>query len=274
MRPAPFEHVRLAGEDLTQGSTALEQGERLGAYHLGLAAAVDRARLVVVRRPRVTILATGDELRAPGSPARPASIPESNSVVLAALARGAGATARVHEPAGDDLEETRGRIARALEDSDLLVTIAGVSVGEHDVVRPALEASGVRLEFHKVAIKPGKPLTLGRRGDTVVLGVPGNPVSAQVTFALFGVPLLRRMQGDARAVPPPRRVRLAARLRQSGGRRGFYASVVQGDLATPLATSSGSTVSLARANALLIVPEDCAGYEAGEEAWALMLVDL
>src|SRR6185436_9128630 len=158
------------------------------------------------------------ELRAPGSPVRPASIPESNGIVIAALARGAGADVRATDVMSDDLDLTRDRVRTLLDSSDLVVTIGGVSVGDHDVVRPALEAAGAALEFHKVAIKPGKPLTLGRRRDVVVLGLPGNPVSAQVTFALFGLPLLRKMQGDTSKAPVPRRARLATPLKQRPGR--------------------------------------------------------
>ncbi len=274
-RPSPGDHIRRAGEDLPVGAVALEVGTRLGAYHLGLAAAADRAELRVARRPRVSILCTGDELRKPGTLARAASIPESNSVVIAALASGACAVTRIMEPSSDALEDTRSKIAAALDASDLLVTVGGVSVGDYDVVRPALEAEGVRLEFYKVAMKPGKPLTLGRRGDTLVLGLPGNPVSAQVTFALLGLPLLRRMQGDRHERGVPTRVRLGAALRQKTGRRGFYAATISGDIATPLLLqSSGSTVSLARADALIVVPEDSTGYEPNDLAEAFLLSTL
>jgi molybdopterin molybdotransferase len=153
-----------------------------------------------------------------------------------------------------------------------------VSVGDYDLVRPALEAAGVRLDFYKVAIKPGKPLTLGRRGDTLVLGLPGNPVSAQLTFALFGLPLLRRLQGDRRGPPVARRLRLSAPIRQKTGRLGFYPATVAGDVATPLSgptgQSSGSTTSLAWADALVRVPADCTGHDAGELADVLFLGDL
>ena len=274
-KPAPFEHVRRAGEDVTPGALALENGTRLGPYQLGLVAALDRDAVVVARRPRVTILCTGDELRKPGSPARGASIPESNSVVIAALATAAGAVVTTAASSGDALEETRAKIAAALEASDLLVTIGGVSVGEYDVVRPALEASGVTLEMYKVAMKPGKPLTLGRRGDTVVLGLPGNPVSAQVTFALFGLPLLRLMQGDRRTGARSRRFRLGAPIRQKPGRRGFYPAAVDGEVVTPLAgQSSGSTVNLAHAEALIVVPEDSNGHDADQSVEAYVLSDL
>lgn len=273
-KPKPGQHVRRAGEDLARGRIALEAGMRLGPYQLGLLAAVDLAAVRVSRQPRVGLLCTGDELRRPGSPPRPASIPESNSVVLAALAGNAGAVASVSEAAPDDAAATRDRIASLLESNDLVVTVGGVSVGDHDVVRPALEATGARLDFYKVAIKPGKPLTLGRRGDTMILGLPGNPVSAQVTFTLFGLPLLRRMQGEQRPAATPRRLRVGGRIRHTPGRRGFYAANVVGDSAVPLSRhSSGSTVSLAHANALMVVPEDSSGYEEGDTADVFLLSD-
>lgn len=274
-RPEPGDHVRRAGEDLAIGAMALESGTRLGPYQLGLCAALDRAELVVSRRPQVTVLCTGDELRPPGSPPRPGSIPDSNGIALAALARRGSAEVVRAETAPDDARETSRRIAAALDSSDVLVTVGGVSVGDHDVVRPALEAAGVTLDFYKVAIKPGKPLTVGRRGATIVLGLPGNPVSAQVTFALFGLPLLRTMTGERPVQRSPRKLRLGAPLRQKPGRQGYYASRIADGVATPLSgQSSGSTTSLAHADGLVIVPANLPGYEAGAEVDVLLLGDL
>jgi molybdopterin molybdotransferase len=131
------------------------------------------------------------------------------------------------------------------------------------------------LDFYKVAIKPGKPLTLGRRGNTVVLGLPGNPVSAQLTFALFGLPLLRRMQGGSHDAPRIHRRTLTAPQRQKAGRRGFYVATATDDHVTPLrGQASGSIASLALANALVVVPEDSTGHDAGETADVLMLDEL
>ncbi len=274
-RPGLGAHIRRAGEDLAVGRLALERGTELDAGALGLVAALDHGDVLVARRPRVVILSTGDELRKPGTEAVAGTIPESNSVAIAALAARANAITRFAQIARDDPGETREQLALALEGADLLVTIGGVSVGDHDVVRPALEAAGVVLDFYKVAMKPGKPLTFGRRGDTVVIGLPGNPVSAQVTFALFGLPLLRRMQGHRRPVATARAVRLGAPLAQQIGRRGFYAATVSGDVATPLpGQASGSVAALAWADALVIVPADCAGYRTGDAAEALMLAEL
>jgi molybdopterin molybdotransferase len=164
---------------------------------------LDRPELLVARRPIVAILATGDELRAPGDAARGASIPESNCAALAALAAQAGAVAHILPLARDDRAGTAAAIRAALRTTDLLVTVGGVSVGDHDVVRPALADAGVALDFWRVAIRPGKPLAVGHAETAFVLGLPGNPASALVTFALFGVPLLRALQGDARPLPTP-----------------------------------------------------------------------
>ncbi len=273
--PQTGSHVRRAGEDVRVGQTVLLSGTRLGAFHLGAIASLDRADVLVAKRPRVRIICTGDELRPPGSPRRPGTIPESNGASIAAMATLAGATAERAPLTADDQEATRRTLADALGKSDLVVTIGGVSVGDYDVVRPALEAAGAVLDFWKVRIKPGKPLVLGHAGDTRVLGLPGNPVSAQITFALFGMPLLRAMQGDESPVPPRGRAVLESGIEQKPGRLGFYRARVDGDSATPLDNqSSGSPISMALANALVLVPADSHGLAAGESAEILRLSEL
>src|SRR5450432_1113245 len=274
-RPRPGSHVRRRGDDLAEGASALARGTRLNAFQLGLAAALDRSELLVARRPRVTILCTGEELRTPGSVATPGSVPESNGPALAALVASAGGIAQLAPRVGDSLEATELAIRAALRGSDLLLTVGGVSVGEHDLVRAALVNVGAELEFWKVQIKPGKPLAFGRFGETRILGLPGNPVSAQLTFALFGMPLLRAMQGDRRPVPPRGRARLHADLAQKPGRTGFYRAVLDGDLAiTANNQASGSTASLAYADALVIVPAESAGFKAGESVEMIRLAEL
>jgi molybdopterin molybdotransferase len=271
----PFANVRRAGEDLPAGATALAKGSRLGPFELGLIAALDRDRVSVARRPRVVIVPTGNELRLPGSAKHADSIPESNSPALAALCRAAGAEVRREPHIVDDVELSASAFRRLLPECDLLVTIGGVSVGDADLVRPALAAAGVELEFWRVAIKPGKPLAFGRSGQTLVLGLPGNPVSAQLTFALFGMPLLRALQGDSAPLPEPMRVRLAEPLQQKPGRLGVYRARLQGGYATVAANqASGSTLSLARANALIFVPKDSAGLPAGSEVDAIRLTEV
>ena len=273
--PALGAHIRRRGEDLAEGALALAQGTRLTPFQIGLAAAVDRNELLVARRPRVAILCTGEELRSPGSAATPGSIPDSNGPSLAALVAAAGAIPMLMPRIGDTLEATEAALRAALRGCDLLLTVGGVSVGEHDLVRAALARVGAELEFWKVQIRPGKPLAFGRHGQTLILGLPGNPVSAQITFALFGMPLLRAMQGDRQPVPARGRARLHSALRQNPGRTGFYRATVQGDLAIPASNqASGSAASLAHADALLILPADSAGLAAGDSVELIRLAEL
>lgn len=275
LRPKLGAHIRRRGEDLAEGASALARGTRLNAFQLGLAAALDRSELLVARRPRVTILCTGEELRTPGSPAAPGSIPDSNGPSLAAMVSSAGGIAELAPRTGDTLDATEQAIRAALRGSDLLLTVGGVSVGEHDLVREALARAGAQLEFWKVQIRPGKPLAFGRFGETLILGLPGNPVSAQLTFALFGMPLLRAMQGDRRPTPPRGHARLRGDLRQKPGRTGFYRAVLDGDRATTATNqASGSAASLAYADALVIVPADSAGFAAGESVEMIRLAEL
>jgi molybdopterin molybdotransferase len=258
-RPKPGQHVRRAGEDLAAGAVALAAGTRATAGVLALAGMLDRATVLVARRPTVTILCTGNELRSPGDEPSPASIPESNSAPLAALARQAGATVRIAPIAHDEPQATLRAIEQALEGTDVLLTVGGVSVGDHDVVRPALERAGVKLDFWRVAIKPGKPLAVGRSAAARVLGLPGNPASALVTFSLFGMPLLRAMQGDVRAVPRPLRVSLAAERKRPADRLELARASLLVEEGILLALvhdnqSSGAATSLAHSDGLAFVP--------------------
>lgn len=273
--PTPGAHVRRRGEDLACGAIALQRGTRFNAFKLGLAAALDRAQVRVARRPRVALLCTGDELRAAGSAPRPGSIPDSNGPSLAALARRGGAEVICLPRISDQLNQTRAALQAALSQHDVVLTVGGVSVGDHDVVKQALEAEGVTLDFWKVKIRPGKPLAFGRRGDTLVLGLPGNPVSAQLTLGLFGLPLLRALQGDSKPSPEPIRVRLASALAQKPGRLGFYRASLTGDVAhVHKNQASGAPTSMAHADALVMIPAESTGLPAGAEAQALRLEDL
>jgi len=280
-RGRPGQHIRRSGEDLEVGAVALAPGVRLGPSALGLLASLDTTEVVVARRPRVTILCTGDELRAPGSAATPGTIPESVSPPLAALASLAGAVVRRLPPVRDEREATERAIAAGLADTDLLLTVGGGSVGDHDWVRPALEAEGVALDFWKVAIKPGKPLAFGRhtRGPAWVLGLPGNPASAVITFSLFGLPLLRALQGDREPLPRTVTLPLAVPLTHKTGRLEFIRVRLEtrnGTLqAIPLENqASGALTSLAWADGLALVPAEVETLPAGALIEVLRAQDL
>jgi molybdopterin molybdotransferase len=279
--PRPGQHIRRAGEDLAEGAIAIERGSRLGPAHVGLALSLDAVELRVTRRPRVAILATGDELRAAGAQHVPGKIPDSVSLPLRVLAERAGAIARVLSRVGDERAATERAIAEGLADADLLLTIGGVSVGDHDWVRPALEAQGVELEFWKVAIKPGKPIAFGRRpgGGPAVLGLPGNPASALVTFSLFGLPFLRALQGDQRPLPRTSKLPLARAFSHKPGRlefvRATLESVAGGIVARPLENqASGALTSLAWADALAVIPAEASRVDAGMLVEVFRLDDL
>jgi molybdopterin molybdotransferase len=277
--PKAGAHIRRRGEDLAAGAVALMPGTRLRPSHIALAASCDRAWLECARAPVVTFLGTGDELRSPGAPGRPGQIPESNTVALQAMARGACAHSRVLGAARDEGDILTRALESALPASDLLVTIGGVSVGDHDLVRPALEALGATIEFWKVAIKPGKPLLVGRRGDTLVLGLPGNPASAIVTFALFGLPLLRTMQGDLHPRTHPMSGICETEIPHVPGRTEFVRVAVTREntelRVRPIPNqASGASTSMARADALACVEQDRGPVLAGERVDVLFLDEL
>jgi len=205
-------NVRPAGDDLRAGERVLEAGARLGAAELGVAVAAGAGTLPCARRPRVAILCTGDELREPGAPLGPGEIHNSNAAMLAALAQQEGAEVVAAERVPDERAATEAAFAAALEAADLVIASGGVSVGPHDHVKPALAALGVQERFWRVSLQPGKPTWFGARGERLVLGLPGNPVSSYVTFLLFARPALRALQGAAAPLPPRERAALAGAL--------------------------------------------------------------
>ena len=188
-------NIREAGEDVRAGEVVLRTGATVGAAELAVLAAVGQAQVQVARRPRVAVLATGDELVEPGEPLRPGQIRNSNTRALRAQALAAGAEVVGCERVPDGFEPTRDALARALENADVVCVSGGVSVGPHDHVKPALAELGAEEIFWRVRLKPGKPTWFGRRGGALVFGLPGNPVSAMVTFHLFARPALRALQG-------------------------------------------------------------------------------
>src|SRR3954466_15311664 len=207
---APGRNLRAAGDDVRAGETVLTAGTRMGAAEIGMAIVAGRGTVTCTRRPGAAILATGDELVAPGGALGPGQLHNSNGATLAALATQAGALVLRTDTVGDTQEGTRAAIraalpearrapraaiGAALEEADVLVLSGGVSVGPHDHVKPALQALGVDEVFWRVALRPGRPTWFGTRGEALVFGLPGNPVSAMVTFMLFVRPALGAMQG-------------------------------------------------------------------------------
>ncbi|MCB2088949.1 MAG: molybdopterin molybdotransferase MoeA [Sphingomonadaceae bacterium] len=261
--PTP-RHIRRKGFDFAEGDALLPAGTRIGPAQLALALSAGHGSLPVRRVPVLAVLDSGDELASDPEDCAPDQIPASNGAMLAALAastmpcviRRIGPVADTHEALADALAQAQG--------ADILVTSGGASVGEHDLVRPALEAWGAQIDFWRAAIKPGKPLMVARRGDTLVLGLPGNPVSGFVTAQLFLLPLLRAMAGALE--PLPRRVMAACAsdLPPVGKRREFLRAHWDGEIVQPLDEQDSSALrSLASANALIERPEQSEEVKAG-----------
>lgn len=273
------QNIRRRGEDLREGDVAIADGARLTAGHLSLLTALGRVRVAVSRKPIVTIVATGDELRSPEEPARPGSVIESISPGLVAFIAQCGGEAKLAPIARDREEEVTHAVASALASSDVVVTVGGVSVGEHDHVRAALEKAGVTLDFWKVAIKPGKPVAFGHAGPKRWIGLPGNPASALLTFTLFGAPLLRAMQGDLRAAAPVVSAQLSRSIEHGTGRLEFLRARLDEHESParvePLkGQASGSVVSMARADAYVLLDAERARYEEGESVRVMRLRDV
>lgn len=251
-------NVRVAGLDFFRGDVLLREGRRLTSRDLALAAAMNHAAVPVHRMPRVAILATGDELVAPGSEPRPGEIVYSNGFALTALARQEGAQVTDLGVAPDRLAETMAAIRSAREaQADILVTVGGASVGEYDFVQQALTAEGLALSFWKVALRPGKPMLHGHLDGTHVLGLPGNPVSAFVSAVLFLIPLIRRLGGRSDITQPIEWAVLGCDLRANDERADYLrARLSEADgamIATPCpAQDSSMLVPLAVADCLLI----------------------
>jgi molybdopterin molybdotransferase len=252
----PWENVRFRGEDVKRDSTLAQAGERITAGMIGLLAATGVPEVRVGKRPVVALIATGSELIESGEPPAPGRIHESNRAMLAALMARVNAVPRVYPLVRDSLDATRSALQKAFEECDAVVSSGGVSVGEFDFVKQAFERLGGQPGFWKVAIRPGKPFTFGRRHDQFLFGLPGNPVSAMVTFLLLVRPALWRMQGAARTGLPVTPGVLAEPVDNHGDRRHFIRVSVGEEGRVRLAGTQASHMlhSLARANGLVDVP--------------------
>jgi molybdopterin molybdotransferase len=245
-------HVRKAGQDFAAGDALMAAGTRLAPPHLGLAAAAGHGALAVVRRPRVALIATGDELVPPGVMPGPGQIVSSNPAMLVPLLRWAGAD--VEDPGL--IPDRADALAAAIResDADLVLTIGGASVGDHDLVVPVLRQLGAALDFWKVAIRPGKPLLAGTLGGGRILGLPGNPVSAFVTALLFALPLVARMGGRDPALPMVR-LPLASALPGNGPRRDHLRARRLDGRAEPFTRQDSALLSLLAGADLLVIRE-------------------
>ena len=261
--------VRRKGLDFAEGATGLRAGRRLGVRDVALAAAMNFPWLGVRRRPRVAILPTGDEIVMPGEPAGPEQIVSSNGPALAALVRTAGGEPLLLKVARDDADALR-EVAAAANGADLLVTTGGASVGEHDLVAQALGADGLVLDFWKIAMRPGKPLMVGRWRETPMIGMPGNPVSALVCGLLFLRPAVERLLGLEPAVGTKRTARLALPLGENDRRQDYLRAALEpgtdGEwLARPFEKQDSSMISLlAHADCLVVRPPMAPAARAGE----------
>lgn len=267
--------VRRAGYDVARGSAPLRRGGLVDAGAVGLAAALGRTELLVHRRPRVAVLATGDELVPVDRVAGPGQIQDSNSHALAAACADAGADPVLLPMAGD----TRAALRRALASArgaDVLVTTGGVSVGDRDLTRAVLESMGTRIDFWRVAMRPGKPVTFGRWGRTAVFGLPGNPVSALVTFELFVRPALRALAGLGGPSRPVLAARLATAQQKEPGLTWYLRARSRRDGASlwvePLGNqSSGALTSATGFDALAVLPAAATRLRRGALVEAILL---
>ncbi|QYE36880.1 molybdopterin molybdotransferase MoeA [Polymorphobacter sp. PAMC 29334] len=249
--PREGAHIRRAGLDFPAGQSVAAAGSRVTPARIGVAAAAGYATLPVHRRPRVAILATGDELVTPGVAPGPSQIVSSNGVMLTALL---GKYADVID--GGIVADTREALTAAIAaqaDADVLVTIGGASVGDHDLVQPVLREMGATIDFWRIALRPGKPMLAGMLGATRVVGLPGNPVSAFVCATLFVVPLLRALGGDLDPLPCSIPARLGVDLEANGPRRDYLrARLIDGVVAPASAQDSAMLRVLADSNVLIV----------------------
>jgi molybdopterin molybdotransferase len=274
--PAPRESVRDAGEDVEIGQVVLEPGHRIGPAEAGMLASLGRGVVAVHQRPRVALLSSGDELVEPDGDVAGGRIVSSNSYTLAAQCRELGAEPVYLGIARDAPEDLLERLRGALR-ADVIVSSAGVSVGDRDYVRDVLARLGCELRFFGVRIKPGYPLTFGRLGSALVFGLPGNPVSAMVTFEEFVRPALRKMTGHRTLFRPLVRARLAERLEKKPGRMHFVRVLLARDRDGIVARSagnqsSGALSSMVRGQGLLLFPAAASELAPGELA-AVQVID-
>lgn len=267
----PEQHIRHAGMDFLCDTVLLPAGTRIGPAQIALALAGGHRHLPVHRIPRVAILDSGDELAADPEACELHQVPASNGAMLAALAASLPVSIDRFGPIGDDVPALMQGL-NAAHDANVIVTTGGASVGDHDLVRPALEAWGARIDFWKVAIKPGKPLLVATKGEQLIVGLPGNPVSSMVTAYLFLIPLLRALLGATHPLPLALTQSLAAPLPATGTRREFVrARFADGGVEPVRIQDSGALCALAASDVLVDRPAGSPAAEAGSLVRAFLL---
>lgn len=261
--PITGRHIRQQGSDFRKGDLLIKKGERLMPAQVALAAGGGHDKLSVRRRPRIALIATGDELVAPGVDAGDYFLPESNTTMLAGLLHDLDCNINLIGIIPDKLTEMVAAIRSV--DADLLITLGGASVGDHDLVRPALEACGAKLDFWKVAMRPGKPVMAGQLGEMIVLGLPGNPVSAFVTALLFAKPVAAALAGAASPLARQFTVRAAADLPANGERIDHVRARNTVDGVVPVGPNdSASLGGLAAADCLIVRPPNAPPANIGD----------
>lgn len=252
----PYENVRLKGEDVRKGDVILREGVAITPSLVGLIGALGTAEISVFQRVKVGLLATGSELQESGTPAAEGKVFESNRAMLASFIQRLGAEPTVYPIVRDDLNDTKAALTKAFDENHVVVTSGGVSVGEFDYVKQAFEGIGGKQNLWKVNIKPGKPFVFGRKADKFLFGLPGNPVSAIVTFVLLVRPALLRMQGAMNVDLPSHSGVLSEPFTNKGDRRHFVRVCVEGNGKVRLSGTQASHMlsSLAAGNGLVDVP--------------------
>jgi molybdopterin molybdotransferase len=265
-------NIRPKAMDFARDSLLIATGRQIDARDVALAGIGGHGAIAVRRRPRIALISTGDELVPLGAPTPGAMLPASNAAMLAALLAGRPVQVRDQGVVPDDLDHIARAFREAAVEADIIVTTGGVSVGDRDLVRPALERAGARLDFWRVAMRPGKPLLAGTLGDAVVLGLPGNPVSSYVTARLFLLPLIARMGGAADPLPATRTVTLGAPLPANGERQDYLRARIEGGRAfAPDGQDSAALVALAAADGLIVRAPHVPAANSGDSAEMLDL---
>ena len=270
----PGNNIRPAGEDMQRGQTVLQQGSEIGPWEIGVLATLGWASIPVIRRPHVAILGTGDEVIDVNEPLRPGKIRNSNSYLLEAAVQRVGAIPHRLGVARDTVESLREKFSEAIQ-YDLIITSGGVSVGDFDLVKNIMAEQG-QINFWRINMRPGKPVAFGHIRGVPLLGLPGNPVSAAVTFELFGRPVIRKMMGHTRLVRPQVDVIVEDGVSDRAMRRHYVRARVEwrdGRFIAHTTGNQGSHImtSLLNVNALVIVPEGGVEVHPGDTAKAMML---